>query len=144
MLHLLIDLPQPIVQAAVIGSAGNARESRPSALLCRRSRGSNTGDAVDTELEAAAAAAAASAAELASLSPRSRSLREVFESLAAGRDVLTQDSLAKWSYVSHSIERGMVSQYQAGLTREEELCKFVAVVSANTRLTCRDLVHMWF
>ncbi|CAM9293181.1 unnamed protein product, partial [Hapterophycus canaliculatus] len=57
-------------------------------------------------------AAAAPAAEPVCLSPRSKKLQAVFESLAAGRDVLTQDALVKWDYVSRSIERGLVSQYQ--------------------------------
>ena len=66
----------------------------------------------DTQLGSAFDAAAAAAAELALLSPRSKRLREIFESLAAGRDVLTQEALVKWDYVSRSIERGLVSQYQ--------------------------------
>lgn len=56
--------------------------------------------------------ASAAAATEALLSPRSKRLREIFESLAAGRDVLTQEALVKWDYVSRSIERGLVSQYQ--------------------------------
>lgn len=66
----------------------------------------------DIGLCSAVDAAAAAAAELALLSPRSKRLREIFESLAAGRDVLTQEALVKWDYVSRSIERGLVSQYQ--------------------------------
>lgn len=66
----------------------------------------------DIGLSSAFDAAAAAAAELALLSPRSKRLREIFESLAAGRDVLTQEALVKWDYVSRAIERGLVSQYQ--------------------------------
>lgn len=73
-----------------------------------------------------AAAAAAAAADLALLSPRSKKLREIFESLAAGRDVLTQEALVKWDYVSRSIERGLVSQYQVS-----ELC-----TRANVEYSC--------
>lgn len=66
----------------------------------------------DIGFGSASDAAAAAAAELALLSPRSKRLREIFESLAAGRDVLAQEALVKWDYVSRSIERGLVSQYQ--------------------------------
>ena len=70
--------------------------------------------AVDADIGVGSAvdAAAAAAAELALLSPRSKRLREIFESLAAGRGLLTQEALVKWDYVSRSIERGLVSQYQ--------------------------------
>lgn len=87
--------------------------SPPSAFGGRA--GAAAGDAAGLDEAAAAsatAAAAAAAAELASLSPRSKRLREVFETLAAGRDVLTQEALVKWDYVARSIERGLVSQYQ--------------------------------
>lgn len=58
------------------------------------------------------AADTATPAEDEALSPRARSLREVFDSLSAGRDVLAHEALVKWDYVAVAIERGLVSQYQ--------------------------------
>lgn len=60
-----------------------------------------------------AAAAATAGANLAALSPRSRSLKEVFYSLSAGKTVLSRNALQKWDYVSRSIERGLIPQHQA-------------------------------
>lgn len=69
-------------------------------------------DSVNASFDANVSAAAAEA-ELVALSPRSRSLKEVFHSLSTGRTVMSRNALEKWDYVSRSTERGLIPQHQA-------------------------------
>ncbi|CAM9879335.1 unnamed protein product [Scytosiphon promiscuus] len=92
-----------------IHTGGASDQSRQLAFGVHAANGTGVGGDVGMD-EATTAPAAAT--ELACLSPRSKKLQVVFESLAAGRDVLTQETLVKWDYVARSIERGLVSQYQ--------------------------------
>ena len=82
---------------------------------------------------------AAYSAKRVVLSPRSRSLKETFESLAAGREVLSLNTLMKWDYVSRSVERGLISLNQA-----RKLKCTNSVARRPTALAGVEPVPSWF
>lgn len=94
----------------------------------------------DSSLDAAATESE-EATEIEVLSPRSRGLYEVFKGLAGGRELLTQEGLCKWGYVSRAVQRGLVSQYQVWDTGSAYLREELDLTSpaVNPRRLCISL-----